>query len=54
MTIECDLCFSGDNTRCGCAEWVAYWDSLTPNQRREELEAMGRHVEETQIDREAW
>lgn len=53
MTIECDVCFHGDKTQCRCEEWETYWNSLPPEQQREELEAMGRHVEETQMDREA-
>jgi hypothetical protein len=58
---ECEVCFReveylltarfmGDLECNECREYREYYNSLTPQQLREEHEAMARYVEETEAD----
>ncbi len=56
--MECDSCivrpaviFYRDESRClceECAKWSDYWNSLTSEQKREEIQMMDAYVEECQ------
>lgn len=60
MSETCGVCHDGAAVghRWGaqvcadCLEWAEYWDSLTPEERREEYEAMNRYATEAS-EREA-
>lgn len=51
MTSDCSLCGVEPATVDGhcapCHDWSTYWNSLTPQEKRDEDQAMAEYVEET-------